>query len=1107
MARRDGKDEVFVYRPRSQKKRPYTFASPVGTVTFDYVAPLEGAQVAQRSNDKRGETTLEISIPWQSLGMATQPLQFPFQLQVVFSDEGGTANVSSAFWHGTGGAGNTVEDLPTEAKLYPDSWGVAALAGIDVGKNPTVAAAMPGIPIRYELPRDGRVSLNIVDQSGWIVRELVVAQAQTKGEQIVEWDGRDRYGEPLPPGKYGWKAILYDGMSVKFAGSVGNSGRPPYRTPDGLGSMGGQHGVPTALAADAGGVYMASGAEEGTPAMRKIDAKTGAALWKRSAGGFGAMEAIAADEGLAAIINRTRGRAGNNIDLVRIDPQSGRDLKMGDDKKSVARLTLDVPSEQGNPIGGMAIAGKRAYFSVPAQNRIGGVDLQSGAVTPNINVNVPLGLARFDADHLLVCSANQVLKLDLKSGQTEVLLSGLQQARAVTVDRAGALYVSDLGQSQQIKKFSGGKLVASWGQVGGKPDEMKPYDPLAFENVSVLAVGPDGNLWLAESAVTPKRFVKLSSAGKWLEDFYGPVAYNTFGPDLDDASTVYYNSGGNQGGARVIETKVDYAQYARNSNDPGAAWRIVAIHDLELGADGKSRNELMGRVARTGYGHYFAFTATNGKKYLFRPSKHNRATAPDGAGLWLWENARWIPVAFLAREEKTKSWADQNGDGLVQDAELFESAPAQQYAWIDRDLSLDGFGSHVAPATVSARGVPDYRGGQVTPYLPVDSKAIPEGWTFVSAAQQGEVFYVSNIGPHRHLGFWDRASENRVIKVADGKVQWILGQHAPNATFTDFNTLSGVAGRVDGITLVHTVDPYYYAITSDGFELGNVMADADGEAPRSGPTAVTIESFTDLYIKDPKTKKNLLFSVSSGDDRILEVVGPGQITRLNGEITLDSARPDLPASGPAIIPYATIYGNVARDQGVDGQDYDWQPGARGLPIYSGQTLIGDVRLRRDAGNLWVFADVLDAHFGQAGEGVELQFAPQTGGPTRTLLLSATPSGKSGELAAKATLDGEDATLAPNGKNADKVEVAASLRWRDLGYRLEARVPLELFPQISTPREQSFRAVVKNDLVDQTAILPDLSGPFRLKAAIIRQQNGAIERASWPQQDWGEALAP
>jgi flagellar hook assembly protein FlgD len=45
------------------------------------------------------------------------------------------------------------------------------------------------------------VSLDILDASGRLVRRLVVAE-QPAGSREVEWDGRDRTGEPAAAGIY-----------------------------------------------------------------------------------------------------------------------------------------------------------------------------------------------------------------------------------------------------------------------------------------------------------------------------------------------------------------------------------------------------------------------------------------------------------------------------------------------------------------------------------------------------------------------------------------------------------------------------------------------------------------------------------------------------------------------------------------------------------------------------------------------------------------------------------------------------------------------------------------------------------------------------------------
>lgn len=1116
----DGKPQVYLHRPQSVVKKPYTFVSPVGEAKFDYVAPFPAA-VMKTAITKSGYN-VEISIPWKALGWDAPPAKFAFETQIIFSDPAGTTNAAMAWWNTRGGAGDTVEDLPSEARLYPESWGEAVLArAADPGPpviSPAAPKTIPGVPIRFELPRDGRVSLVVKDASGWIVRELLSAEKKDQGVQTVEWDGRDRYGEVLPAGKYTWHALLFDGMGTKFYGSVGSSGRPPYRTPDGLGSMGGQHGVPTSIAADEGGIYMGGGFEEGQPALRKIDAKTGAALWKRSVGGFSSALAVASAEGKACMITINAGKD-RRVVLVPINPQTGRDARAN------AGVTLPVQQPEindiGTMLGGMVIAGGNAYWSEALANRIGGANLDTGALLPYLSIPAPQGLARLDAHNLLVCSGTQILKLDLAGGKTTPVVTGLTAPRAVARDAAGNYYVSDLGASQQIKKFSpDGKPLAGWGTVGGKPATQPIYNPLAFRNVTGLVLGPDGNLWFNEATHVPRRFVKLATDGRWLEDFYGPVAYNTFGPDLDDFSSVYYNTGGKSTAAHFVKARLDYEKYVADPGNPGAGWKIEAIYDLGVGADGKTPNDLMKGVAGAGYGHVVVFTGGNGKKYLFRPSKQNRAQVPPGAGLWLWEKERWVPAAFLSRDAKTSgdSWSDFNGDGLVQPEERYQTAPVQSYAWIGRDLSLQGFDGTLAPQKADARGVPDYRSAHFSPYLKAGEPNYHNGWTFVSPEAQGATYYVANTGADRHLVFWDRATDNRLIKVQNGAVQWVIGQHKPKAGFAAFSTVSGIAGIVDDIGIANNVEPAsYIAFTTDGFILGNVLANEAGEHLPVGPNIVNIESFTGLFVKDEKTNKRLLFSVSSGDDRILEVTGPGRTTRLQGALTLDTSRPQSAvADNTTEIPYENWIGNnpIAR---IDGEVDEWPLEARGIPIYQGDALIGDVRLRRDSGSLYVLANVLDGTPLESGEGIELSLAPENGQPIKIFL--STVKDKKGVLRGAVTLETPAAAASAAGA-APSATAAFTLRWRDLGYRMEAEIPLALLPQLVAPREQKVRRVTKNErtgkmrqIESKTEMTPDLRGPLRLQATVIRRDNGTLQRIHWPAKSseqsttWGMASTP
>ncbi len=66
----------------------------------------------------------------------------------------------------------------------------------------TILSAESGVPIRYSLDRDAVVSMNVTRPDGWVVRQLLIAEKQSKGAHEVFWDGRDQLGYLLPPGDY-----------------------------------------------------------------------------------------------------------------------------------------------------------------------------------------------------------------------------------------------------------------------------------------------------------------------------------------------------------------------------------------------------------------------------------------------------------------------------------------------------------------------------------------------------------------------------------------------------------------------------------------------------------------------------------------------------------------------------------------------------------------------------------------------------------------------------------------------------------------------------------------------------------------------------------------
>ena len=321
--------------------------------------------------------------------------------------------------------------------------------------------------------------------------------------------------------------------------------------------------------------------------------------------------------------------------------------------------------------------------------------------------------------------------------------------------------------------------------------------------------------------------------------------------------------------------------------------------------------------------------------------------------------------------------------------------------------------------------------------------------------QDGAVYFSGNYGTHRHRTFWDRASENAIFKVADGKIRWVIGQNNPYLKLdSDLTTVSGIAGVVDSILIAHVVEPAnYIAYTTDGFTLGNVLLDESGNRPGVGSTAIYIESFTGLFIKDPETGKRLLYSVSSGDDRILEVTGPGDITRTEGKITLKSAFPREPSPvGNTAIPYETWWGNKGRGYEVDALVWEWTLDSKGLSISENGALLGDIRLRRDAGALHVLANVIDPSESERTadkpwgnlEGVELMLGKVEPLENRRP--------QAGDVRIFLTTNGDKPVAIAYRHGADDwqeikdAKVAMRARYHDLGWRLEAELPLDQFPR-------------------------------------------------------------
>ena len=112
----------------------------------------------------------------------------------------------------------------------------------------------------------------------------------------------------------------------------------------------------------------------------------------------------------------------------------------------------------------------------------------------------------------------------LPDGQT-LVRAGLQDPQGITVDSAGRIYVSDAGNSHQVKVFSpAGHLVRAIGHAGAPREGT--YDPMHMNNPVGLTLDGRGRLWVAEKNFQPKRIsVWNPDTGALVNAFYGSYKY------------------------------------------------------------------------------------------------------------------------------------------------------------------------------------------------------------------------------------------------------------------------------------------------------------------------------------------------------------------------------------------------------------------------------------------------------------------------------------------------------------------------------------------------------------------------------------------------------
>jgi hypothetical protein len=135
-----------------------------------------------------------------------------------------------------------------------------------------IASGATIVPISYNVPEDGNVSLAVYDGSGRLVRTVLCADRQAKGQHTLQWDGLDEKGKPLLAGEYRWKLLVTEGLKAQYLLTLGTNPTPAWDT------WPGNHGGASAVTVDQAGLTIAGGCGEGDPLLIK-QSMDGKRLW------------------------------------------------------------------------------------------------------------------------------------------------------------------------------------------------------------------------------------------------------------------------------------------------------------------------------------------------------------------------------------------------------------------------------------------------------------------------------------------------------------------------------------------------------------------------------------------------------------------------------------------------------------------------------------------------------------------------------------------------------------------------------------------------------------------------------------------------------------
>lgn len=248
--------------------------------------------------------------------------------------------------------------------------------------------------------------------------------------------------------------------------------------------------------------------------------------------------------------------------------------------KADERTLKDYRKQYAADLSGMAVHNGLVVCSFAKLNQLVFIDAHQAKVLGTAKLPNPRGLAFDRKGNLYILSQTNVLRFAMNRAQPnelsspQLLVTNLQDPQYLTVADDGKLFISDWGDSHQVKQFnSDGKPLAAIGDSGAPV--LGKYNPNHMSNPSGMALDDQGRLWVTENCNTPKRVSVWNLKDHTLAHaFYGPMRYGGGGAiDPRDATRFFYDDAG---------TMVFKLDYKTGKSEPTAIAYLDAYNQTGL---------------------------------------------------------------------------------------------------------------------------------------------------------------------------------------------------------------------------------------------------------------------------------------------------------------------------------------------------------------------------------------------------------------------------------------------------------------------------------------------------------------------------------------------